>query len=521
MRKAYLGCSKITLMHRLISVAVCLLLNGIALAQLPQNAFSFNCTRDTTLACGQNCLTLRTTVPVIRAVSNQYSVSKAACFRPNVSPATPAISLAGRDDLYSPVIPLPFNFPFYNIIYNQLVISTNGMISFDITNAQSGAQWTILNGEGTLPTDAYDRAIIMGAYHDIDIENPNTSPDKQIKYEVTGTAPHRKWVLSFYKVPCFQQQCWDKINNTYQMTLYEGLGLVEIHVFGREICTTWNNGNAMIGMQNYEQDNGIMAPGRSAWTSPQWGGVNMNEAWRFAPNAGPSLLKSVELYKSTGEFVAMGDTANDGNGNYNVSFNTICQDLPAATYIVKSSYYHCEYPLQVPAADSIVYATDTINVFREGEFTQIRYPKNIYCSTENLQEAPVVDGVSGGVFRADAPGLSIDSVSGVIDIAASDTGFYTVQYRIATSDPCVTPVASTTVHIVDPTKFVWTGAVDNSWENPANWSCNNLPQNGSNVFIYAGTVVINSNVTINSLYVSTAASVVITPGFDMVLLNAP
>lgn len=584
-------------MRRLIPLSVCLILYNVASAQLPQNAFSFNCTKDTMLACGQSCLNLRTTVPVIRAVSNQYSVRKAACFRPNVSPATPAISLEGRDDVYSPVITLPFNFPFYNILYSQLVVSTNGMISFDITNAQQGAQWTILNGEGSLPTDAYDRAIIMGVYHDIDIQFPNTSPDKQIKYEVTGTAPHRKWVLSFYKVPCFQNTCWSKINNTYQITLYEGLGLVEVHVFGREICTTWNNGNAMIGMQNYEQDNGIMAPGRSAWTTPPWGGLNMNEAWRFAPNAGPSLLKSVELYKPTGELVAMGDTSNDGNGNYNVSFNNICPDADTSTYIVKSSYYHFEYPLQFPAADSIIYATDTINVIKEpvarplisvvfacpgqgngsiivnspigpefeysldsgimyqssrvfpnlyagqyivaardfttgcvtysypiilGEgyqtYTQIKYQRKIYCSTDTISPAPVISGITNGRFTA-APPLFIDSISGLINIASSDTGFYTITYNVQTLDSCANSFATTTLRIVDTSQFAWTGAVNNNWENPANWSCNNLPGNTSNVIIYSGTVIINSNVTINKLTILPGANLTVSPGYNLTVLN--
>jgi len=362
----FLVSSKPTLMHRLILFIIGISFYSFCKAQLPQNAFSFNCTKDTTLACGQSCLTLQTTVPAIRALSDRYTVNKAACFKPNISPSAPGTSSnLGIDDVYTPVIPLPFDFPFYGIIYGQLVISTNGIISFDLSNANLSAQWTIPNGQGSLPSNSYDRAVIMGAFHDVDIQFPSTSPSKQIKYDVTGTAPHRKWILTFYKVPCYESTCWNKINNTYQISLYEGLGLVEIHLFEREICTVWNNGNAMIGMQNYNRDNGIMAPGRSAWTTPRWGGLNMNEAWRFAPNTGPSLLKKVELYKSTGELVATGDTTNDGNGNYLVSFDNICPDSTAAQYIVKSSYYNFQYPFQFPAADSIIYSTDTINVVKQ------------------------------------------------------------------------------------------------------------------------------------------------------------
>ena len=90
-------------MQRLILFIIGISFYGFCNAQLPQSAFSFNCTKDTTLACGQSCLTLQTTVPVIRASTNQYSVSRAACFKPNVSPATPAFSL-DSPSFYLPVL---------------------------------------------------------------------------------------------------------------------------------------------------------------------------------------------------------------------------------------------------------------------------------------------------------------------------------------------------------------------------------------------------------------------------------
>lgn len=39
------------------------------------------------------------------------------------------------DDIWSNVINLPFPFTFYGITYNQCVISSNGLVSFDIANA--------------------------------------------------------------------------------------------------------------------------------------------------------------------------------------------------------------------------------------------------------------------------------------------------------------------------------------------------------------------------------------------------
>ncbi|MES2850502.1 MAG: hypothetical protein V4685_15690 [Bacteroidota bacterium] len=574
---------------RLISSILCLVLCSPATAQLPASAFSFNCTKDTVVACGQNCITLKATIPAIGAFSNHYTVNKTSCFRPNVSPATPGTS-AGltQDDRYSPAIFLPFIFPFYENYYDQLIINTNGIVSFDTAEANEAAQWIIQGLDGSLPSTDYDRAVIMGPFHDIDISRPE-SPNRQIKYEVVGQAPHRKFVVSYYKVPCFD--CNDKFNNTYQVSLYEGLGLVEVHVFDRETCTTWNGGAAMIGMQNYNQDNGIMAPGRSAFTAPRWSGIGMNEAWRFAPKDGGSLLKKVELYKPNGEFVSAGDTVNDGNGNYNVSFPNVClgsdNDI---TYLIKATYKNIldpseevysvdtmflsnstiitpsvsttvacpggllgsitvtnpvaseyEYSLdgtafqsspvfdnlpagayQVMVKNTIAGCTYYVSAVIENNYrlnTKISYTKPVFCNYEVTTAAPLIDGVANGRFSITPASIIIDSLSGSINFTPSDTGLYNIIYRIVSNDSCVNPIAVTTVRIVDTTQFVWTGAIDSTWENSANWPCNNLPTPTSNVIIYSGTVVINSNVTINSLTVYQGANVVVNSGFNLTVLH--
>ncbi len=573
---------------RLISSILFLILCSTATAQLPASAFSFNCTKDTATPCGENCIALKTTVPAIGISSNHYTVNKTNCFRPNVSPATPGTS-AGLtvDDRYSPAINLPFVFPFYDIYYNQLIVNTNGIVSFDIAEASAFAQWIIEGLDGSLPSTDYDRAIIMAPFHDIDISRPE-SPNRQIKYEVVGQAPHRKFVVSYYKVPCFD--CNNKINNTYQVNLYEGLGLVEVHVFDREVCTSWNQGAAMIGMQNYDGDNGIMAPGRSAFTTPRWSGIGMNEAWRFAPKDGGALLKKVELYKPNGEFISAGDTANDGNGNYNVSFPNVCLGSDTnATYLVKATYKSIINPAEeVYSVDTIFLANSTIitpsvsttvacpngllgnitvtnpvgseyeysldgtafqsspvfdnlltgsyqvivNNIIEGctyyvsaliennyrENTKINYNKTVFCNTEVTTQIPVVDGVVNGRFSA-TPILTIDSISGIISFAPSDTGLYTITYRIVSNDSCVNPIATTMLRIVDSSWYVWAGTIDNSWENAGNWSCSNLPTPSSDVIIYNGNVVINSNVTINSLTVKPGANVVVNSGFNLTVLN--
>ena len=139
-----------------------------------QNGFSFSCSRDTTIDCSQSCISLNASIPDIHALTDDYNVNlisgPGGCFRPPVNPGIPGVSTnLDLDDRYTPIIPLPFDFPFYGIYYAQLVVNTNGIISFDLANASSPAQWVIQGLDGSLPSTDYDKAVIMGAFHDIDI----------------------------------------------------------------------------------------------------------------------------------------------------------------------------------------------------------------------------------------------------------------------------------------------------------------------------------------------------------------
>jgi hypothetical protein len=70
-------------------------------------------------------------------------------------------------------------------------------------------------------------------------------------------------------------------------------------------------------------------------------------------------------------------------------------------------------------------------------------------------------------------------------------------------------------------KFIdsWIGSIDTSWENPGNWTCNNIPDSNTDVIIDSGTLVINSNVTIRSLTINPGGHVTVNPGFKLVVLH--
>jgi photosystem II stability/assembly factor-like uncharacterized protein len=64
----------------------------------------------------------------------------------------------------------------------------------------------------------------------------------------------------------------------------------------------------------------------------------------------------------------------------------------------------------------------------------------------------------------------------------------------------------------------WTGAVDNDWENAANWSCGVVPDKNTDVIIASGTVSINQSTTIRSLQINPAVSLSVASGVTLNIL---
>ncbi|RYD97543.1 MAG: hypothetical protein EOP50_05630, partial [Sphingobacteriales bacterium] len=340
--------------------------------------YSFSCTRDTTVqSCVVPvCFPLSTKVPDIHAQSDDYEVVPIAgavapagsCFNPYTAPNDPngTTTALNVDDDYSSPISLGFNFKFWGQSYSQVIVSTNGLISFNTSLAGAFAHWGInqsggsLGSTGTpvdLPSTLYDASLIMGPYHDIlPSGNPasSTSPTQRIQYQILGTAPYRRFVFSFYKVPSFS--CTSQIQNTHQIVLYETTNIIEVFVFSREICTAWNGGRAMIGLQNQNKTRGIMAPGRRASDAP-WGGANMNEAWRFIPKGGTSLLNRVELLNTSGTIMTTGVTGAASGGTIPVTFPNFCVPVSnTSNYIVRAVYNDPDNP------GSFRYGLDTFRV---------------------------------------------------------------------------------------------------------------------------------------------------------------
>ena len=57
-----------------------------------------------------------------------------------------------QDDEYSPAVNIGFNFSFYGTAYNQLVIGSNGLVTFDVAQASQYCPWSTVTPKGaTVP----------------------------------------------------------------------------------------------------------------------------------------------------------------------------------------------------------------------------------------------------------------------------------------------------------------------------------------------------------------------------------
>lgn len=241
--------------------------------------FNINITESSTPSCGLN-----------------YTASTIA-FAPDLNNGT-NIALPVDDRFSSSYIPIGFPFCYDGFQHTQLLVSSNGYVIFDpigcasnlpSANASPGgtSDWDIdMNHPNT--TEA-PRNCIMFPFHDIYPSNGGT-----IKYQTLGTAPNRRFVLTFANVPYFS--C-TSIYFSGQLKLYETSNNIEVHILNKPICATWNEGGAVLGLNNYSGTTSIIPAGynySTPWTAS-------SEAWRFTCNCVGCVVLPVELVEFTGE----------------------------------------------------------------------------------------------------------------------------------------------------------------------------------------------------------------------------
>jgi len=180
------------------------------------------------------------------------------------------------DDEHSGIIPMTFDFVYYGNIYNQLVISSNSYVTFDIAQAGGGSQWGI---NSPAPDPAYTtNNKIMFPWQDTNPTAINgAGTTGVITYMVCGEAPNRVFIVDFFEVGMFS--CAG-MSFTNQLKLFETSNRIEMHITNKPLCAGWNGGAAIQGLENIDGTQGDIVPGRNFPT--QW--ITANDAHEFVPN---------------------------------------------------------------------------------------------------------------------------------------------------------------------------------------------------------------------------------------------
>ena len=512
-------------MKHLFKIFLVFVLLGVGLYTKAQNCGFQNTSQF--LNCGSNCGDISVTKQLNKSTENYLVQSIPYTPLPYINSDGNELNSLYIDDVYSGVVDLPFEFCFFGQKYDKMVVGSNGLITFDLSNANttngyflnvSGVPQPIPYAGGTpnlLSTCYYPKTAIMGAM--LDIDPSLTSPNKKIEWKVFGTSPCRRMVINFNNIKIFG---FTTLTCTSQIILYENTGVIDVNVASKPLVnsTTSNSRLAIIGIQNFARDIGIAPTGRNCGS---WGATN--ESWRFIPNGPTNLLQNVQLINASTSAVitTLSNTqvTYDAVGNFTANFLNQCQTTDTAKYIVKSNFTACFDPLLT------LTNIDTITTIKRKKLNIAAIGSTILCG----QATGTITATSGTSAPTDGPFTysigGTNSATGVFNLAA---GTYQVVITNGKPNFCndtiaatITPAASYTF-TTTPTNVPCTpaGAQGTITVNvtpaiainpPYVYSLDNITYQSSNVF--------NVNAGTYTAYVKDASGCVV-PGTPVTVSNS-
>lgn len=206
--------------------------------------------------------------------------------------STAGTGISVGDDQTISNLPIGFTFNYWGTNYTTVNISSNGWISF-LHQAGSivgyGANQTVEAGIHGVALDLYP----SGGYF--------------IRYQTIGTAPNRKFVVSYRMDYYGCRGNWTE----FQIVLYETTNKIQINVATHPTC-----GTALQGLSNQANNAWVTTPGRNG---TNWTGTT-NSSYEFTPFSTSSTWTSRGTLNtnSNGQVTF----SNPSNLQYKVTVNT-------------------------------------------------------------------------------------------------------------------------------------------------------------------------------------------------------
>jgi hypothetical protein len=245
--------------------------------------------------CGSNSITTNTisvsssTNVLTCSLSNYTSASTTYSFDTFVGTVLPTTD----DVLYTSILTLGFPVCISGAMYWGGYAASNGAFVLDAIPCFPNVSLNTIAASGVstdffiyrpAPTQSTSipRNAILAPWTDIDPSLGGT-----IRYGTLGTAPNRRFVLSFEGVPMFS--CGTSSPSIYftsQIKIFEQNNVIEIHVGNKGVCPGWNNGAAVMGLHSYDGKTYIPPVSSTAHNSSTGSSTYTwsmsNTAYRFA-----------------------------------------------------------------------------------------------------------------------------------------------------------------------------------------------------------------------------------------------
>jgi hypothetical protein len=332
-------------MIRKLSLLLLLYWGWPVAAQNPASVFQLP-NKTITVPCSDACTSFTVAVPHIRQ-SDDYMVQTIP-YKPFAwADGGTELTALYSDDIFSSVINLPYPVCFYGITYNSLVVGSNSLLTFDVTNAgrRNNFRQTVSFSNttpvshslcGGVPKTPWPPPITRKrpSWAFTTIFFLSTMVAGALNGALKEPHPNAGSSPATARCPCTVAPCFQA---THQMVVYESTGVVEVYVQDKPVCTSWNEGLAILGMQNAARNKAVFPAGKN---TSRWGSMGMNEAYRFTPSAGVSRFKKAELLSGS-TVLATADTSTAANGSLNLHFNQVCPASDSDQYILKVTYQSC------------------------------------------------------------------------------------------------------------------------------------------------------------------------------------
>jgi gliding motility-associated-like protein len=346
---------------------------------------------------------------------------------------------SGADDGVAGPYPLGFSFCYFGNTYTQFWVGTNGWVSFSPGQPSTYTSAPIPSTNTSVP-----RNCVMGPWQDW---WSNLNGNGNISYQLVGTYPNRKMVVTFFQVPMYQ--CTSLLG-TFQIVLNECNNTIEVFIESKPNCTTWAGGTGVLGLHNATGTVAFAVPARNStqWiVSPTTPGLvypnsSQSEGWLFSP-------------------------VGQCQGVYFGGFKSI--DTTSYWPVVKPACYTRQIGLKVRAGALACNSIDTNGTdFRlynpAGQLMQIR--KVSYTCTNNRTDSITVESaidflVNGDHYLVVRRGLDNNTLLG--DCGSGAQEFDTIVVRLDDCYEYNTPVNMLNVDVASDNQDItltWSTPVD-------------------------------------------------------------